>query len=116
MKRAVDHANGELDHHDIRAFCESRDMQLWLIGNKYGVVGAVTTEIINYPRKRMLRVVTLAGKEFDNWAGQLNDLLGEWAASLQCDGIECFVRSGFTKKLAAYGFRKKYEVCYRQVI
>lgn len=116
VKRALDHANGEMDHHNIRARCDTRDMQLWLIGYRGRVVAAATTEIVAYPLKKVVRVVTLAGKDMDAWAPKLDKMLEEWGLGLGCEGIECYVRSGLTKKLASLGYTKKYENCYRQIL
>lgn len=116
MKRALDHANGEMDHHCIRAFCEQRQMQLWLIGYQGKVVAAATTEIVCYPMKKVVRVVTLAGKDMDEWAPKLDKILEDWGLGLGCEGIECYVRTGLTKKLFGLGYRKKYENCYRQIL
>lgn len=116
VKRALDHANGEMDHHCIRDFCERRQMQLWLIGYQGKVVAAATTEIVCYPMKKVVRVVTLAGKDMDLWAPKLDKMLEEWGLDLGCEGIECYVRAGMTKKLAGLGYNKKYENCYRQIL
>lgn len=116
VKRALDHANNELDHHCIRSLCEQRKMQLWLIGCKGKVIAAATTEIVVYPLKKVVRVVTLAGKDMDKWAPLLDKMLEQWGLSLGCEGIECFVRTGLTKKLAPFGYNKKYEACYRQIL
>lgn len=115
IKRALDHANGELTHEDIRTACERRDMQLWMIATKDAVVGALSTEIVQYPQKRMVRVVTVAGKGFEEWAGEMNKILDEWGRAQGCKGIEAYVRSGFVKKLAHYGYVKKYEMVSKEI-
>lgn len=115
IKRALDHANGEIDHHDLYALIKDKNVQLWMVANKEKVVGALTTEVVVYPRKKMVRVITLAGNRFDDWFDLAHATVSDFAKTNNCEGIECFVRSGFTKKLSTRGYRKMYEVCYTKI-
>lgn len=114
IKRALDKANGELDHHDIKVFCQERDMQLWMVANKSRIVGAATTEIVIYPRKKIIRVVTLAGNNYPEWFPVIERVVEAYGMAHGCEGCEVLVRPGFTKKLAPHKFRKVYEMCFRQ--
>lgn len=114
IKRALDHANGEVDHHMLKTYIANRDMQLWMVANKTRVVGAVTTEIVIYPRKKIIRVVTLAGNHFQEWFPAIEAMIEAYAIAHGCEGCEVLVRPGFTKKLGSHKFRKVYEMCYRQ--
>lgn len=112
IKRALDHTFGEVGIDDIQKGCMERDIQLWLISSPDKVVGAATTEIVQYPKKLVCRVITLAGAEFDEWRRQCLMLLKDWATEQGCDGIEVYVRRGFVPKLVEIGFKHKYSVCH----
>lgn len=115
VKRALDHANGEITHRDVLEFCEDRAMQLWCVSEGNKIVGAVTTEIVNYRQKKVCRVITLSGKDFDVWSRDLDRLLLEWAGEQGCVGVEACVRRGFVKKLGALGYKEKYDLVYKAI-
>lgn len=116
VKRALDHANGEFTHDDIREFCEDSLMQLWLVLDEdKRVIAAASTEIINYRQKRVLRVVTLGGKKFEEWAVDLRDTLEDFAGRQGCHGLECYARKGFVNKLKNIGFADKYVMLYKDI-
>lgn len=115
VKRALDHANGEFDHTDFCASCQTRDMQLWLIGKPERVVGAITTEITLYPHRKHLRVITLAGTEFEQWVELANETMDAYARSLGCDAIECYTRRGFVKKLEPFNYRMRHCVLIKDL-
>lgn len=115
VKRALEHANGEMTHKDVRLFCEERSMQLWFIYGHGRIVGAATTELINYPQMRVARVVTLSGQDFDAWGSLLDDILGRWAGEQGCHGMEAYTRMGFKKKLEKLGYKNKYAAMFREI-
>lgn len=115
VKRALDHTNGEFDHTDFRNFCQNRDMQLWIVAKPDRVVGAITTELVVYPHRKHLRVITLAGAEFPQWIGLANAVLDEYAKAHDCDAIECFTRRGFVKKLEPCGYKQRHCVLLKDL-
>jgi hypothetical protein len=115
VKRALDHTNGELHADDIRALCENRDCQLWLITQGDRAVGAVTTELVNYPHRRHCRVITLGGSRLAEWMELCDNTLCAWATSQQCQGIEAFVRKGLVPKLAEIEWRHKHSIVYKEL-
>lgn len=79
-------------------------MQLWIISRNKLTIGAATTMLVNYDRKRVVRVVTFGGKDFDSWAQQGIEYLKAWGIEAGCTDIEVCVRRGFEKKLSELGF------------
>lgn len=108
IKRALDHASGEFEHTDLRKFCQERDMQLWLIARPGRVVGAGTTEIVVYPRRKHLRIVTLSGSEFEQWMPIADVAMEEFARANGCHALECYARRGFAKRLDGIGYRLRH--------
>lgn len=115
VKRALDHCSGEFTPYDIKAFCKDRAMQLWMVSEGDKVLGACTTEIVNYPRRRHCRVVTLGGSRAKEWMGELDIILCSWAKQQGCNSVEAYVRKGFVPVLANYGFKHKYSAVVKDI-
>lgn len=115
IKRALDHTSGEVRFEDIRQLCEARDIQLWLISRGTRVVGAITTEIVQYPRRKHCRVITLGGSDFSNWVELADATLCEWAMSQKCAALETYVRKALVPKLAPLAYRHKHSVLIKEL-
>jgi hypothetical protein len=115
IKRALDHASGEVSPEDLQRGCESRDMQLWLVASGNRVVGAVTTEIVVYPRRKHCRVITLAGSGFADWIELCDNVLAQFAKAQGCDALEAHVRKGFVPKLADLAWRHKHSTVVKEL-
>lgn len=115
IKRALDHTSGELSFSDLAKLCEAQDMQLWIVAGGNRAVGAITTEIVVYPHRKHLRVVTLAGSQFAEWIELADNTLVAYAEHMQCDAIEALVRKGFVPKLAPLDYRHKYSVLVKEI-
>ena len=63
---------------------------------------AVVTEVIPYPRHRILRIHTWAtdtGYNFDEWYQPIVDQLEYYAKSIDCVALEAWCRKGLVRKL-----------------
>ena len=115
IKRALDHAAGEITPNDLKRGCLERDIQLWLVSNGGRVVGAATTEIVVYPHKKHCRVITIAGSQFEDWVHQMDDVLANWASSIGCDAMEAHVRKGFVKLLSTLQYKHLHSVVIKKL-
>lgn len=115
VKRALDHAAGEITPDDLKNGCLNRDIQLWMVSKDNRVVGAATTEIIVYPNKKHCRVITIAGSQFEDWVDQMDAALADWAASIGCDALEAHVRKGFVKRLATLQYKHLHSVVIKSL-
>jgi len=117
LKEALDWAAGELDALDLIALVEEDKAQLWLIfGEESRKLRAVaTTMVVQYPRLKVVRVVTLAGEGMDEWAGELAERLEKFARGQECQRLEAFGRKGLEKKLGKLGFRAQYVTLVKEV-
>ena len=105
----------EMSAKDIYNFCKDAKMQLWIVFDSDAEIKAVvTTEIVNYPRKKVCRVVTLGGEEIDNWLHSIS-VIEAWAEEKGCHAIETFCRKGFIKKLEKYGYEQTYTVLGKEL-
>lgn len=102
----------EMNAQDIYEFCRNQEMQLWIVYDDTAmdeIKAVVTTEIVNYPRKKVCRIVTLGGIGIDSWIHAISTIEA-WAESQGCESMETFCRKGFIKKLENYGYEQTYTV------
>ena len=98
IKKALRHAEGELKPEDIKKHLDSGDLRLWVALKDKDVIASMVTEIIQYPRKRIVRVITLAGKDMNLWYDFLPMVEG-YAIRNGCSSLEAWTRRGMTRKL-----------------
>jgi hypothetical protein len=89
---------------DIYQYLLSERMYLFVAQRKV-ICGAATCEVVQYCRKKAIRVVTLAG---ENFSKEITDELLKWADAIGADGIEAYVRKGFVPSLEALGYSQLY--------
>jgi hypothetical protein len=98
IEKALLHAEGELMPDDIKKHLDSADLRLWVALKDKDVIASMVTEIIQYPRKKIVRVITLAGKDMSLWYDFLPMLEG-YAIRNGCSSLEAWTRKGMTRKL-----------------
>ena len=99
----------EMSVQDIYENCKDKDMQLWIVFNEDKDIEAVlTTQVIDYPQKRVCRIVTLGGLNMDDWTDMVLATLEEWAEEQACHSMETVCRKGFIKKLKGFGYEHTY--------
>ena len=98
---ALKHSEGELISSDVYEQLINGAMQLW-VAMEYGeTIAAMITQVISYPRKRVLRVITLGGKDgsgLDKWYMFL-DMVEGFALRTACSALEAWTRKGMARKL-----------------
>jgi hypothetical protein len=98
---ALKYSEGEVISEDLVKPLKTGKMQLWVAMFEGSVIAAMITEIVVYPRKRVLRVITIAGKDgrgMGKWYGFL-PLVEGFALNNNCSSLEAWTRKGMAKKL-----------------
>ena len=101
IELALKHSEGEVFAEDLVQHLKTGKMQLWTALSEGSVIAAMITEIVVYPRKRVLRVITIAGKDglgMGKWYGFL-PLVEGFALSNNCSSLEAWTRKGMARKL-----------------
>jgi len=98
LARAVSRSEGELKTDDILDFISEGDMQLWIVSENKEIIAALVTQIITYPQKRILRLVSLAGEDFNKFKHFL-DRVQSFAIQRGCTALELWGRKGWKKLL-----------------
>ena len=107
IEKALMYAEGELVPDDIKKHLDTGDLRLWVALSGKNVLASMVTEIIQYPRKKIVRVITLAGKDMDLWYDFLPMVEG-YAIRNGCSSLEAWTRRGMTRKLRDW--RHSYDI------
>ena len=92
------HSEGALAPEDFYEAITNGDMQLWTAIKDNEIMASMVTQIVPYPRKRVLRIISIAGEEMDGWIKYL-PLIEDWALSSGGTSLECWGRKGWLKIL-----------------
>ena len=98
LERVKEHSEGEAEPDDFLEPLTHGDMQLWIFTEESSLHSAMITQIIVYPQKKILRVISMAGSEFEKLR-QFNDMVESFAIKTGCTGLELWGRKGWKKLL-----------------
>ena len=98
LDRVKEHSEGEAEPDDFLEPLTHGDMQLWIFTEESSLHSAMITQIIVYPQKKILRVISMAGSEFEKLR-QFNDMVESFAIKTGCTGLELWGRKGWKKLL-----------------
>ena len=107
LEPAIAASNGRWRSEYVLSALVLGEQNLWTVVDEEGEAeGAATTQIVQYPERRMLAIHFLGGEGFDDWYPQLLETLTDYATKAGCDAIECNARFGFWKWFKDDGFEK----------
>ena len=98
LDKALTHSEGELLSEDLAKHLDSGDLRMWVAMQDNEIIACMITEIITYPRKKIVRVITLAGRDMSMRYDFLPMLEG-YAIRHECSALEAWTRKGMTRKL-----------------
>ncbi len=98
-------ADGKYESSDVYEAIKAKDMQLWIAFDDEGLCAILVTQIICFPRKKVLRLVFTAGERFEDWL-HLFDEIKNFAKHHGCESVEGYGRPGWEKKSKPLGFQK----------
>ena len=102
IQKALDHAEGALTTTDALRLVLNGRMHLWVGFDNNEIFVALLTEIIDYPRHKICRIITTAtqtGHDFDEWYPTMFDNVEKFALSEGCIALEAWCRKGLARKL-----------------
>ena len=73
-------------------------MQLWIVTEDKEIIAALVTQVVSYPQKKILRLISLAGEDFNKFNHFL-DMVQSFAIKTGCTGLELWGRKGWKKLL-----------------
>ena len=93
-----EHTEGELETDDFLEPLTHGDMQLWIATEGSTVHGVMVTQLIPYPQKKILRVISLAGDNFEELR-EFQEMIEAFAVKTGCTALEMWGRKGWKKLL-----------------
>jgi hypothetical protein len=82
---------------DVCDACEKGNMQLWLATRGDEVLAALVSEITDYPRRRIIGVPFIGGKEMRQWFRKALATIEAWSKEMGCSGLQGGARRGWAK-------------------
>jgi hypothetical protein len=107
--KTLEYADGKYIVDDIYNAIKSRDMQLWVVYDNGGLLSFCITQILIYPRKKVLSLPFVGGVEMFRWL-HLTNIIKDFARENHCDFAEGYARDGWIKVLKPFGFEKTYTI------
>ena len=98
IESMMPHSEGELSADDFLNFLSEGEMQLWAAVDGDELLASMVTQIVPYPQKRVLRIISIAGEGMEDWIENL-PIIENWALSQNCTSLECWGRKGWLKVL-----------------
>lgn len=115
IRPAVDRSGGRWTMEHILSGLILGQQGLWVVYDQDKIVGALTTEVVTYPAKRMLAIHFLGGENMNEWYWTMSDAMIAHAKQRGCSGIETTARAGFWKWFKDDGFKRSSVFYEREV-
>jgi hypothetical protein len=105
IEKAAKYTYGRYTTSNIYDIVKEGDYQLWVAFEGETFKGAVVTNIMNYPQKKILCMQFCGGEELKLWKQPMLDILKRFARDLGCEGIESTGRPGWAKIFENDGYK-----------
>ena len=116
LARAIKRSHGRWNMEFLYASILNGNQQLWLsFDAENNIDGVGTTEILQYPEKRMIAVQFLGGDRVNDWVWDMLEKFKDFGRDNDCTGIEATARMGFWKWLEQDDFSRSYVVYERSL-
>lgn len=91
---------------DVRASIESTHRQLWLVLKGGDIAAAAVTQIVPFPRARVLELPWLAGSGITDMIEQMDEWVTQVAREKACSVIRIYGRDGWTRSFKKIGGKR----------
>tara|TARA_R110002020_G_scaffold147274_2_gene322557 strand:- start:699 stop:1118 length:420 start_codon:yes stop_codon:yes gene_type:complete len=98
LSKVSRHTEGELEPDDFLEPLTHGDMQLWMVSDQSKLEAAMITQFVEYPQKKILRIISLAGDDFEK-IREFQIMVESFAIKTQCSALEMWGRKGWKKLL-----------------
>lgn len=115
LQGALDRSHGEFTVKDLLLLFSKNELQVWAAVTSDKIVGLASTQVIEYPQVKALRVVTVSGANIEDWVGQLIETFEMFCREQGLSRIEAVGRRGFVRLLKPFGFKEAYTVVVKEV-
>ena len=98
LEKVKEHTEGEFETDDYLEPLTHGDMHHWIATQYSDVKAAMVTQFAIYPQKNILRIVSMAGDDFEEIRG-FQDMIEAFAVRMGCSALEMWGRKGWKKLL-----------------
>lgn len=105
ITKAAKYTYGRYTTSNIYDMVKDGDYQLWVAFNEEGFKGAVVTNVITYPQKKILCMQFCGGENLKLWKDPMLELLKRFGKDVGCEGIESTGRPGWAKIFQNDGYK-----------
>ncbi len=99
LAKVIEHSEGELEPDDFLDNLMIGNMQLWIATEEQEILLSMVTQVVSYPQKKVLRVITISGEKFKEAHDKFNDMVESFAIKKGCSAMELWGRKGWKKML-----------------
>jgi hypothetical protein len=104
IEKAAEYTYGRFTASNIYDLVVDGDYQLWIAFDGADIKGAVVTNVVTYPQRKLLCMQFCGGEDLVSWKDPMLALLRRFAKDVGCDGIESTARPGWAKIFQNDGF------------
>lgn len=101
---ATKYTNGRYEPEDVLDLLFFHDHQLWIAIDGDDIIGCIVTNVVQYPRKKVLSCPFVTGEDFKRWKYPMLRLLGKWASDNECEVLESSARMGWARTFKDDGY------------
>lgn len=105
IEKAAKYTYGRYTTDNIYDMVKEGDYQLWVAIDGTEFKGAVVTNIITYPQRKLLGMQFCGGEDLKLWKEPMLNLLKRFAKDVGCEGIESTGRPGWAKVFQNDGYK-----------
>tara|TARA_R110000868_G_scaffold127996_1_gene335926 strand:- start:212 stop:628 length:417 start_codon:yes stop_codon:yes gene_type:complete len=108
LEKAAQYTYGRFSANDIKNELLTKQQQLWIAFDNVDNYGFVVTEVIQYPKMKVLIMHFTAGKELVKWKDAMLSNLQNFAKFNDCKIIESYGRPGWAKVFKSDGYKQQF--------
>ena len=107
-EKAAKYTYGRYSSKNLYDMVKDGDHQLWVAYEDKDFKGAVLTNIMEYPQRKVLCMGFCGGENIAEWKDPMLALLRRFAKDMGCDSIEAFGRLGWANIFKNDGYQKQW--------
>jgi len=108
VDKAAEYTYGRYSADNLYDMVKDGEHQLWVAYEGKDFKGTVLTNVMNYPKRKVLCMGFCGGEELEVWKDPMLSLLKRFAKDMGCDSIEAFGRPGWAKIFKDDGYQAKW--------
>ena len=121
VDKAMLHSDSVMKGEDFVPQLADGTVRLWAFISEKEIVGHMITQLIRYPRKSFVRVLTMECKGGENGMNGMDlwhkfvPIVEEYAAQHGCVHLEAYTRKGMVKSLEKHGWENQFNIVTKPV-